>query len=100
MATTPVHVFARWKAKAGNMDTILSLLKEARSKSLQEEGNLFYEIHQSKADPNTLILFEGYADEAAQQAHMQSAHFQQVVIKQIVPLLEEREVTLAIPIRY
>lgn len=98
MGTTPVHVFARWKVKAGNLEKVLALLKEARTKSLREEGNLFYEIHQSKADANTLLLFEGYADEAAQQTHVQSAHFQQVIIGQIIPLLEERDVTLAIPI--
>jgi quinol monooxygenase YgiN len=98
MANTPVHVFARWKAKAGNLETILALLRQARTKSLQEEGNLFYKIHQSKGDENTLLLFEGYADEAAQQAHMQSEHFKEVIIGQIIPLLEEREVTLAVPI--
>ncbi|MCF6405212.1 antibiotic biosynthesis monooxygenase [Chitinophaga filiformis] len=98
METNPVHVFARWKVKEGNFEAVLALLKEARSMSLKEEGNLFYEIHQSKADANTLILFEGYANEAAQQAHVQSAHFMRVVAGQIVPLLEEREVTLTIPI--
>lgn len=97
MVTTPIHVFARWKVKEGNMSTVLELLKVVRSGTLREEGNLFYKIHQSQADTNTLILFEGYSDEAAQQAHMQTDHFQ-MAVEQIVPLLEEREVTLTIPI--
>lgn len=98
MESNPVHVLARWKVKTGNLETILGLLKKVGAMSRKEEGNLFYNVHQSKADANTLILFEGYADEAAQQAHVQSEYFKQVVIGQIVPLLEEREVTLVVPI--
>ncbi len=97
MATTPIHVFARWKVKEGNMETVLELLKVVRSMTLQEKGNLFYKIHQSQADANTLILFEGYADEAAQKEHMNTAHFK-MVVNQIAPLLEQREVTLTTPI--
>ncbi len=98
MVTTPIHVFARWKVKAGNMPIVLELLKVVGSKTLQEKGNLFYKIHQSLADANTLLLFEGYADEVAQKAHMNSDHFKKVVVEQIIPLLEEREVTLTTPI--
>ena len=98
METTPILVFARWKVKAGQKQAVLQLLEEVRAKTIREKGNLFYKIHQSQADANTLILFEGYADAAAQQAHVHADHFKKVVVEQIVPLLEEREVTLATPI--
>ncbi|HEY0611939.1 MAG TPA: putative quinol monooxygenase [Chitinophaga sp.] len=98
MTNTPVHVFARWKVKAGQLETVLELLKELGSLSIREQGNLFYKVHQSRADANTLILFEGYADETAQKAHTESAHFKKLVIEQIVPLLEAREVTLTTPV--
>ncbi|PSL23348.1 putative quinol monooxygenase [Chitinophaga ginsengisoli] len=98
MATTPIHVFARWKVKEGYLETVLRLLKEVHSKTVLEEGNLFYKIHRSKADANTLILFEGYVSESAQQAHVNADHFKKGVVEQIVPLLEEREVMLAIPL--
>jgi quinol monooxygenase YgiN len=98
MATTPIHVFARWKVKEGNMQTVLKLLHEVRSKTAREKGNLFYWIHQSQADANTLILFEGYVDEVAQKAHVNADHYKKLVVEQIVPLLEEREVTLTTPI--
>lgn len=96
--STPIHVFARWKVKEGNIETVLELLKVVRSMTLQEKGNLFYKIHQSQADANTLILFEGYEDETAQKTHMNTEHFKMVVVEQIVPLLEQREVTLTTPI--
>lgn len=95
---TPIHVFARWKVKDGYMQTVSKLLKEVGEKTIQEKGNLFYKIHQSLADANTLILFEGYADSIAQKEHMNSDHFKKLVVEQIAPLLEEREVTLTTPI--
>lgn len=98
MTTTPVHVFARWKVKEGDLETVLGLLKEVRSLTVLEQGNLFYKIHQSREDANTLILFEGYTDDTAQKAHVESAHFLKFVVGQIVPLLEMREVTLTTPL--
>ena len=63
--------------------------------SRREEGNLFYKVHQSNAAANTLVLFEGYADAAAVEAHRHSDHFQQLVVGKIIPQLEAREVILA-----
>jgi (4S)-4-hydroxy-5-phosphonooxypentane-2,3-dione isomerase len=98
MSTTPIHVFARWRVKEGNMQTVLKLLKEVSSKTVREKGNLFYKVHQSQVDTNTLILFEGYTDADAQLEHINAEHFKKLVVQQIVPLLEEREVILATPI--
>jgi quinol monooxygenase YgiN len=95
MSQKPVHVFATWKVKEGQLDTVLNLLTEVAKKSVEEEGNLIYKVHQSNTEPNTLILFEGYKDEAAVAQHRNSEHFQTLVIGKIVPLLESREVVLA-----
>src|ERR1700754_2936373 len=89
-----ITVFAKWRVKEGQLDAVLNLLTEVVKKSTGEEGNLFYKVHQSNSDVNTLILFEGYKDEAALAAHRDSEHFQTVVVGKIVPLLEEREVIL------
>lgn len=93
-----VHVFATWKVKQGEIDKVLDLLKTVREESLREAGNLFYKIHQNKTDSNTLILFEGYTNEAAVEAHRNAAHFQDLVIGKIVPLLEKREIVLTTPV--
>ena len=98
MTESPVHVFARWKIKDGNKNAVLTLLKEVSVSTAKEKGNLFYQIHQSQTDANTLILFEGYTDAAAQQEHVNSPHFKKLVVEQIVPLLGEREVILTTPI--
>lgn len=94
MNNKPIHLFAKWQVKEGHLDTVLILLKEVAQKSREEEGNLFYRVHQSSSDANTLVLFEGYNDEAAVAAHRNSEHFQTLVIGEIVPLLENREVVL------
>lgn len=90
----PVYVFATWNVKEGEIDTVLNLLMTVRDESIKENGNLFYKIHQSNSDSNTLILFEGYKNEAALEEHRNTSHFQELVLEQIVPLLENRAIVL------
>lgn len=92
MSTKPVYTFAKWRVKEGQLVTVLDLLAELTAKSTAEEGNLLYKIHQSISDANTLILFEGYRDEPALAAHRNSEHFQSLVMGEIIPLLQEREI--------
>jgi len=96
----PVHVFAIWKVKEGQAGTVLNLLKTVYIETIKEEGNLFYKIHQSNSDVNTLVLFEGYINEVAVAQHRESVHYQDIVAQQIVPLLENREVLVTTPLEY
>ena len=96
----PVHVFATWKVKEGQIENVLQLLKTVHNESIKEQGNLFYKIHQSNSDLNTVILFEGYSNEAAIAEHRNSPYFQDLVLGKIVPLLENREIVLATPLEY
>jgi autoinducer 2-degrading protein len=98
MKQHPIHIFAKWQVKEGQIDAVLNLLRDVVSKSTAEEGNLFYKAHQSESDSNTLVLFEGYRDNAALTAHRDSEHFQTLVVGMIVPLLEAREVILTVPL--
>lgn len=92
MKQHPVYVFARWQVKEGRLDTVLKTLAAAVAESRKEPGNLFYRVCQSQADPNVLLLSEGYVDDAALEAHRGSAHFQTLVIGTIIPELAQREV--------
>jgi len=96
----PVHVFATWKVKEGQIENVLNLLKTVHDESVQEKGNLFYTIHQSNSDLNTILLFEGYTSEAAVTTHRNLSYFQEIVLGQIVPLLESRDIVLATPLDY
>jgi (4S)-4-hydroxy-5-phosphonooxypentane-2,3-dione isomerase len=95
MNQKPVYLFAKWQVKEGQLDGVLELLVQMTEKTRKEEGNLFYRIHQSISDPNTLMLYEGYADTAAVEAHRSADYFQSLVIGKIVPNLESREAILA-----
>lgn len=89
-----VFVHAKWQVKEGKLDIVLQLMKEAREKSVQEEGNLLYTLHQNQEDQNTIILYEGYVDANAVEVHRNSEHYKAIVLEQVVPLLENREVIL------
>jgi autoinducer 2-degrading protein len=95
MGKKPVYTFATWRVKEGQLAAVLTLLADLTAKSMAEEGNLLYQIHQSNSDANTLILFEGYKNEAALTTHRNSEHFQTLVVEEIIPLLEGREIVIA-----
>ena len=94
MKSNPIFVFAKWQVKDGHLETVLNLLKEVAAKSTAEKGNLHYIVHQNNTDPNGIVLYEGYADEAALNEHRNAEHFQNLVVGKIVPLLANREVIL------
>ncbi len=94
MNQKPVYVFAKWQVKEGQLDNVLELLADAVKQSILEEGNIFYKAHQSNSEPDTIVLFEGYVDNAALDTHRNSEHFKSVVVEKIVPLLANREVII------
>lgn len=95
--STPIHVVAKWKVKPGQMNAVLSMLKELAAKTREEKGNLLYELYRDRMDLNTLVLHEAYVDEAAQTFHKNSLHYLGLVVDKIMALLDNREVTLMTP---
>lgn len=95
MKPKPLYLFAKWQLKKDSMQAVLQLIPELMDKTRQEAGNLQYNIYQSMADANQLVLFEAYKDNESLETHRNSEHFQSIVINQIVPLLENRELVLA-----
>lgn len=89
-----IHVFAKWKVKEDQLENVKNILKTVHDKSVKENGNLFYKVYQSKSESNTIILFEGYSNENALETHKRSLHYQEYVLKRIIPLLENREVVI------
>src|SRR4029077_15971772 len=97
MSVTPIHVFAKWKVRPGQLENVLLILKELKAKSVQEKGNLFYQVHQDNSDPNTLILFEGYSDDSALTLHRNAGYYIQAVVENMRTLLTDREGILTTP---
>lgn len=53
---------------------IEATLENARN-SIQEPGNLRFDVLQQADDPNRFVLYEVYRDETAANAHKQTAHY-------------------------
>jgi quinol monooxygenase YgiN len=88
------EIIAKWKIRESERNRILALLSELAEKTRAEEGNILYAVYQSETDPNVIILHERYRDNAAADAHRQSAHYQRIVVNEIIPNLEIRDVTV------
>lgn len=73
MHVTLVHVHVT----AGNRQAFINACKSNHQASLQEPGNLRFDVLQSADDPDYFVLYEAYrsADDAA--AHKQTAHYLQ-----------------------
>jgi quinol monooxygenase YgiN len=92
-----LQVIARYTLAPGSEDEVLALLAQLAAASREEPGNLGFEIYRGTEDPNAVILLERYASGEAFAAHRESAHFEELVLKTIVPLLERREVEVFEP---
>ncbi len=85
-------VVARYRtdpAETGNVATLLVLLAKA---SRAEPGNRGYEVLTSTDGPDAFAIVEHYADRAAFEAHVASAHYNELAVARIRPLLLERVV--------
>jgi autoinducer 2-degrading protein len=92
--TNIIAVAADWRAQPGQEEAVRRLLLQAAAAVREHEpGNLLYVAHQDAADPAHFLVYEQYADQAALEAHRDSAHYQEVVVGKIVPLLAQRQVT-------
>jgi quinol monooxygenase YgiN len=84
-------VSALWRAKEGEDGRIERVIEDMTEPSRAEPGNLFYQAHRSPEDPRLFYLYEQYTDQAGYEAHMNSEHFQRLVVGEAIPHLESRE---------
>ena len=82
---------AWYRAKSGQADAIVAAMREAAARAREEPGCLMYLFHQSIDDPQDFLLYEQYVDELALDAHLQTAHFREIVQGRVNPLLESRD---------
>jgi quinol monooxygenase YgiN len=85
-----VQVIARYVVSAGKQDEVLALLSTLAEASRGEPGNLAYEFYRQVGDDRSVVLLERYASPAALAAHRETAHFNDLVLGRIVPLLDSR----------
>jgi quinol monooxygenase YgiN len=84
-------VVANWTPRPGAEAQVEAILRELVRKTRGEPGCLEFIAHRSRTSPNELFLYEQYASEADFLAHQKTEHFNELVLKQAVPLLDRRE---------
>ena len=55
-------------------DFIQATLENARN-TIQEPGNLRFDVNRQQNDPNRFMLYEVYRDESGMQAHKETSHY-------------------------
>jgi len=85
-------VAAIWKAKPGEENRVVEVIKTLTPLSREEPANLFYQAQVSPDDPSTFFLYEQYTDAAGYEAHKASDYFQKYVFGYIIEYLETRQV--------
>lgn len=71
MFVTLVHVHV----KPEHLDAFLCITRENHENSVQEPGNLRFDVLQLSGDPNRFVLYEAYATEADAARHKETAHY-------------------------
>jgi autoinducer 2-degrading protein len=71
MHVTLVHVHV----KTEHVDDFISATRRNHEASVQEPGNLRFDVLQLADDPCRFVLYEAYVDATAAAAHKQTAHY-------------------------
>lgn len=72
MSRVVLHV--RFDVRPEFRDTLLALLEDVAHGSRREPGCLRYDISLPADEPNSIVLWEEYVDQAALDAHMAAPH--------------------------
>jgi quinol monooxygenase YgiN len=70
-----VSFTVRMTFRPEDRDEIATILRELAAASRQEPGCVNYVPHRIESDPDTIVIYEQYRDQAALDAHRNSSHF-------------------------
>jgi quinol monooxygenase YgiN len=87
-----ISVTVRMKFKPEDRQEIHEALRELTSASRKEPGCKTFIPHVLEDDPDTVLMYEQYADQAAREAHAASEHFKKYVVGCLYQRMLERQV--------
>ncbi len=68
-----------------------AMLRELRDASRKEHGVLGFDVARSQETPNVFALWEQYRDQASQDAHVATEHFERLVVHGVRTLAQQRD---------
>jgi quinol monooxygenase YgiN len=83
-------VAVRIVAKDSEADGIAAILKQLVAPSMAESGMKFFMPYSAPKDPSAFFVYELYENEAAWDAHNNSAHFKAAIVD-LLPKCASRE---------
>ncbi len=87
-------VLATYLTAPGKDEEVAALLRDYTTLVVEEPGCLAFDVYRSVDDRRRFLLYEKYLDRAAFDAHTATAHFTDVAVGQIRPLLADRSVEI------
>jgi quinol monooxygenase YgiN len=82
----------RLSFRSEDHDEIANILRELTRLSRQEAGCVAYTPHFVESEPNTVVIYEQYKDEAAVEHHRSTPHFATYAIGGLYQKMLERHV--------
>ena len=87
-----VSFTVRMTFKKDDREEIAQVLRELTQLTRQEPGCVSYIPHFVESDPDTVVIYEQYRDEAAVDAHRESEHFAKFAVGGLYQKMLERSV--------
>ena len=87
-----VSFVVRFRFEPQDRVEIAEFLRLLAAESRREPGCVSYVPHQLQDDPDTVLIYEQYRDEAAMEVHRGSAHFKKYIIEGILQKMRDRNV--------
>lgn len=69
-----VALYAEFTVKNGSEDRVAELMAELTARVRGESGNVVFDPHTRRENPNAYFVYEIYRDEEAFQAHIAAEH--------------------------
>jgi quinol monooxygenase YgiN len=82
----------RMTFRSDDREEIHQILRELTRLSRQEEGCVSYIPHILDGDPDTIVIYEQYRDEAAAELHRATPHFAKYAVGGLYQRMLERNV--------
>lgn len=87
-----------WQVRAGEEEKAEDIIARFAPEARKEPGLELLMVSRGAADPRHFLFYEVFSNQAAFDAHQQTAHFKKLILEEALPLLDHRERVQYVPI--
>ncbi len=87
-----VSFTVRMRFGQDDREKVVEILRNLALASRQEPGCVSYVPHHVDGDPETVLIYEQYRNQAAVEAHRATPHFKQYAVGGLYQLMKERSI--------